>query len=85
MLVRPSKNTDKKEKEKKKKKGNCKVFYVKGKCNNQYETIILPPMVIVKNLAKAPKGTFLNGMLIRGTKERTMKKGIMKSRYGIEL
>ena len=42
-------------------------------------------MVIVKNLAKAPKGTFLNGMLIRGTKGRTMKKGIMKSRYGIEL
>lgn len=55
------------------------------KVDDHYEAITLPPMVIFKNLAKAPKGKFPKGMVIEGTKGGTMKRGIMKDCYGPQL
>ena len=39
------------------------------KIGNQYEETILPPIVIFKNLTKAPKNTFPKGMVIEDTME----------------
>ena len=36
------------------------------KVDNGYEAITLPPVVIFKNLTKAPKGIFPKGMVIEG-------------------
>ena len=42
-------------------------------------------MIIFKNLSKAPKGNFPQGMIVEGTKGGTMKRTLMKDSYAKEL
>ena len=47
----------------------------------QWKAIKLPPMIIFKNLKKAPKGKFPPGMVVTGTKGGTMTRELMMASY----
>ena len=51
------------------------------KQGDEYKPFKLPPMIIFKNLKKAPKGTYPPGMVIEGSKGGTMTRDMMLDKY----
>ena len=51
------------------------------KQGDEYKAFKLPPMLIFKNLKKAPKGTYPPGMVIEGSKGGTMTRVMMLDKY----
>ena len=51
------------------------------KQGDHYKAIKLPPLLIFKNLKKAPKGTFPNHMIVEGTKGGTMRNDLIITKY----
>ena len=49
--------------------------------NEIFVPFVLPPLVIFKNLTKAPSGKFPPGMVILGTKGGSMKRDIMVKEF----
>ena len=47
----------------------------------QWKAVKLPPMIIFKNLKKAPKGKFPPGMVVTCTKDGTMTRELMMASY----
>ena len=47
----------------------------------QWKAVKLPPMIIFKNLKKAPKRKFPPGMIVTGTKDGTMTRELMMASY----
>ena len=48
---------------------------------NEFNAVRLPPMLIFKNLKKAPKGKFPPGMAVLGSKGGTMKQTFMVNTF----
>ena len=51
------------------------------KTENGFTPFRLPPLLIFKNLVKAPQGKYLMGMTVLGSKGATMKYSMMKETY----
>ena len=51
------------------------------KQGDEYKAFKLPPMIIFKNLKKAPKGTYPPGMVIEGSNGGTMTRDMMLDKY----
>ena len=51
------------------------------KDKEEYKVFELPPMIIFRNLQKAPIGTFPGGMAVTGTRGGTMTKVLMVEEF----